>query len=69
MGDMTDQDALAIARRRWGKLAQIWHPEFAFPGQAWWCAVGVGRNNIERIEYGFGRDWAEALKHATKRGH
>jgi hypothetical protein len=63
---MTDSQALAEARRRWGKKAIVLHMEASVPQWAMPYAVGVRKGWIDKEILGYGMSWEQAFAAAEE---
>jgi hypothetical protein len=64
---MTDSQALAEARRRWGRRAIVIHFEACIPQWAMPYAVGVRKGWIDNEILGYGMSWEQAFAAADER--
>ena len=64
---MTDSQALAEARRRWGRRAIVIHFEARIPQWAMPYAVGVRKGWIDNEILGYGMSWEQAFAAADER--
>jgi len=67
---MTDQEAVALAFKRWGKDGRAWHPGFAVKGSDSYCLLGETNGHLHKHQwaiYGTGPTWEEAFRDADER--